>query len=52
MKGNDYLNKFISFNECSALNVEDPETLKAVLSSISTLKSNDEDPQILLTLKF
>ena len=52
MKGNDCLNKYISFNECSALNVEDPETLKAVLSSISTLKSNDEDPQILLTLKF
>ena len=46
------LNKCISFNECSVLNVEDADTLKGVLSSNSTLKSNEDDPQILITLKF
>jgi hypothetical protein len=46
------LNKCISFNECSVLNVEDADTLKEVLSSNSTLKSNEDDPQILITLKF
>ena len=52
MKGNECLNQYISFNECSALNVEDAETLKAVLSLTSNLKSNEDDPQILITLKF
>ena len=52
MKGNECLNKYLSFNECSALNVEEDGTLKAILSSTSTLKSNDDDPQILITLKF
>ena len=52
MKGNEYLNKYISFSECCALNVEDEGTLKAVLSSTSTIKSNEDDPQILITLKF
>ena len=46
------LNKYISVNECSVLNVEDGETLKGVLTSNSTLKSIDDDPQILITLKF
>ena len=36
----------------SPMNVEDAETLKAVLSLTSNLKSNEDDPQILITLKF
>ena len=52
MKGNECLNKFLSLNECNALNVEDEEVLKTILSSTSTIKSNEDDPQILITLKF
>ena len=52
MKGNECINKYLSFKECSALNVEDDETLAGVLSSTSNLRSNEDDPQILITLKF
>ena len=46
------LNKYLSLNECSVLNVEDAVSLNGVLSSNSILKSNEYDPQILITLKF
>ena len=52
MKGNECLNKYLSFNECNALNVEDNSSLKEILSSTSTMISNEDDPQILITLKF
>ena len=48
----EYLNKYLSLNECSVLNVENAESLNGVLSSNSILKSNEDDPQILITLKF
>ena len=52
MKDSICLNKVLSLNQCSALNTEDPETLKAVLSSTSVIKSIEEEPQILITVKF
>ena len=52
MKGSVCLNNALSLDQCSALNTEDPDTLKAVLSSTSVIKSNEEDPQILITVKF
>ena len=52
MKDSICLNNALSLDQCSALNTEDPDTLKAVLSSTSVIKSNEEDPQILITVKF
>ena len=52
MKDNICLNKYLLLDQCSLLNAEDPDTLKAVLSTTSAIKSIEDDPQILITLKF
>ena len=52
MKSYECLNKYLSLNECSALNVDGSEPISGILSSTSTIYSNVDDPQLLITLRF
>ena len=52
MQGSVCLNNLLLMDQCAALNVESSNELKSVLSSTSSIKSNEDDPQIILILKF
>ena len=52
MKSYECLNQYLSLNECSALNVDGSEPITGILTSSSTIFSNADDPQILITLRF
>ena len=52
MKDSVCLNNHLSFDQCTALNVDDQNVLKAVLSTESSIKSGGDDPQILMIIKF
>ena len=52
MKNNVCLNNYLFLDQCTVLNVDDQNALKGVLSSESSIKSNGDDPQILLIIKF
>ena len=52
MQGSVCLNNLLLMDQCAALNVESSNELKSVLSSTSSIKSNEDDPQIIIILKF
>lgn len=52
INGNNSLNKFIAFNECSGLNLEGIQPVKEVFGYGGTIKSNKGDPEVLLMIKF
>ena len=50
MQGSVCLNNLLLMDQCAALNVESSNELKSVLSSTSSIKSNEDDPQIIIIL--
>ena len=52
MKGSVCLNNNLALDQCTELNVDDPDTLKGVLSLKSSIKSCGDDPQILVIIIF
>ena len=52
MKDSVCLNNHLFLDQCTALNVENQDALKTVLSSESSIKSNGDDPQIIVIIKF